>query len=204
MALLVFAISLVGLVGLQSRSVETERAANEVREGQKIAAEVMSELQSRSFCDLLLTDFEGGLPASLAPDQGYTDAGVDLNDPVLRRLRGYARPPMGSDPGTGNWVGVDGKYVVFRRVTWQVDPLAAPPYPPVTEDDYAAIFGLNLEVLVLWVDQTSSNSPPPVGLLPTTLTPAMIQPGDPNFPFVGRVSLTNFKTNDVATPPCQP
>lgn len=95
-ALAVFAISVVGLVALEARSMESQRAARDIRDGERIAQEVMAELNSEGFLQLIGQDFAGNLNPSLPYD--------DLLVPAAQRLRDQNRPPA-DIPDTDDVVG---------------------------------------------------------------------------------------------------
>jgi hypothetical protein len=186
--LVVFSISIVGLVAMQSRSIEAERAANEIRNAQRIAEEVMAELQSRGFNDLVNFDFLGN--ANPVPPGPYDDSALPPTD----RIRDFRRPPV-DEPQTFDMPGsVRSSYIVFRRVTFVCD---TNPANPCVAGSPGTVLGLNLEVVVLWVDTTNPAFPPPPGLTAATLDPSMIDPTSPTFePFVGHVELYTFRAND--------
>lgn len=186
--LVVFSISIVGLVAMQSRSIEAERAANEIRNAQRIAAETMAELQSRGFHDLVNFDFLGN--ANPVPPGPYDDWGV----PATARIRDFRRPPV-DEPETFNVTGsARNTFIVFRRVTFVCDPN---PANPCVAGDPETVLGLNFEVIVLWVDTTNPAFPPPAGLTVASVDPSMIDPTSPNFePFVGHVELYTYRAND--------
>lgn len=190
--LVVFAISIVGLVAMQSRSIEAERAANEIRNAQRIAEEAMAELQSRGFNDLVNFDFLGA--ANPDPTNPYDDWGV----PATQRIRDFRRPPV-DEPQTYDMPGsVRNSYIVFRRVTFVCD---TNPANPCVAGDPTTVLGLNLEVIVLWVDTTNPAFPPPAGLTVATVDPSMIDPTSPTFePFVGHVELYTYRANDGRGP----
>jgi len=190
--LVVFSISIVGLVAMQSRSIEAERGANEIRNAQRIAEEVMAELQSRGFNDLVNFDFSGN--ANPDPTHPYDDQGISPTD----RIRDFRRPPV-DEPQTFDVPGsVRGSYIVFRRVTFVCD---TNPGNPCVAGAPTTVLGLNLEVIVLWVDTTNPAFPPPAGLTAATLDPSMIDPTSPTFePFVGHVELSTVRANDGKGP----
>ena len=72
-ALVVFAISVVGLVALESRSIDSQRAAAQLREAERIAQQEMAALTSRGFLELIARDFAG----NDNPAFPYDDSGVD-------------------------------------------------------------------------------------------------------------------------------
>ncbi len=51
-ALVIFALSVVGLVGLTGRSLESSRAAHEIREAERLGQALLAELSSRGFSEL--------------------------------------------------------------------------------------------------------------------------------------------------------
>jgi prepilin-type N-terminal cleavage/methylation domain-containing protein len=191
-ALAVFAISVVGLVALESRSIESQRASREIREAERIAQETMADLRSRGFLQLLQQDFAGG-PNPAFP---YDDQPVD---PTLR-LRDMSRPPADIPPDEDVVGSARGSFIVFRRVDTVTAPGAAPvnfdPLDPLNE--ISLVDALELDVVVLWVDQSNPAYPPPADLAVTDLVPAMTNPEDPEFrPYVGNVRLRTVRVNDV-------
>jgi hypothetical protein len=189
--LVVFSISIIGLVAMQSRSIEAERAANEIRNAQRIAEETMAELQSRGFNDLVNFDFLGVQPVPPGP---YDDSALPPTD----RIRDFRRPPV-DEPANVDMPGsVRNSYIVFRRVTFVCD---TDPGNPCLAGAPTTVLGLNLEVIVLWVDTTNPAFPPPPGLRVDTLDPSMIDPTSPTFqPFVGHVELYTYRANDGQGP----
>ena len=195
-ALVVFAISVVGLVALESRSIEAQRAAANMREGERVAQEVMQELMSKGFVELIQRDFEGNTD----PGFPYFDtAGTAGN-----RLYHFRRPPA-DIPNTDDVIGSrPGQYIVFRTVDWVVDATAGVPNPPVGQPE--DVHALELDVLVMWIDDTNPSMPPPDGQRTLDLTPQMTVPGDPAYaPHVQYVRLRTVRVNDaVLTVPPPP
>ncbi|MCA9707960.1 MAG: prepilin-type N-terminal cleavage/methylation domain-containing protein [Myxococcales bacterium] len=197
-ALAVFAISVVGLVALESRSIESQRASREIREAERIAQETMADLRSRGFLQLLQQDFEG----TLNPSFPYDDQLVAAAD----RQRDMSRPPADVPPDDDVVGSVRGSFVVFRQVDWVVDPLDMPSDPPIVDptvapNDIPLIHALELEVIVMWIDRSNPAYPPPQDLLVTDLVPEMTDPDEPEFrPYVGHVSLRTVRVNDVTLP----
>jgi len=195
-AIVVFAIAIVGLVAIEGRSVEAQRASAYLREGERVAQDAMAELQSRSFVSLLSYDFAG----NLAPALPYDESGID---PTTRR-RDFRRPPA-DIAETDIVVGaVVGAFLVYRSVDWVVDPLNLPSgNPPDLTIDLPLVNALVLQVTVLWIDDSSSSTPPPSTLTVADLTPMMADPTDPAYaPYVGAVHLRTVRANDtvVTTP----
>jgi len=194
-ALAVFAISVVGLVALESRSIESQRASRELREAERIAQEAMADLRSYGFLQLLQQDFAG----NFNPTFPYDD---QLVAPALRQ-RDMSRPPADIPPEEEVVGSVRGSFIVFRRVDWVTPFGSAPSNPPNVDlldpgNDIGRVDALELEVVVLWIDQTNPGYPPPADLEVTALVPAMTDPEDPEFrPYVGHVRLRTVRVNDV-------
>ena len=195
MALAVFAISVVGLVALESRSIESQRASRELREGERIAQEAMADLYGQGFLQLLSQDFQGNPNPTLPYDDQMVAAS--------QRQRSMSRPPA-DIPADEAVVGeVRGSFLVFRRVDWVTTPGAVPSNPPDVDpldpsNEIGLVNALELEVTVMWIDYTNPGYPPPQGLLVTDLVPAMTDPQDPLFrPYVGNVRLRTVRANDV-------
>ncbi len=189
-ALAVFAISVVGLVALESRSIETQRASREIREGERLAQEAMAELNSRGFVQLVQQDFAGNFnPAFPYDDQ--------LIDPAERQ-RDMSRPPA-DIPDDEDVVGsVRGSFIVFRSVDMVFDIGNQPGNPPDLSTELPLINALELEVVVLWIDHTNPGYPPPTGLTVADLVPQMTDPEDPEFrPYVGNVRLRTIRVNNT-------
>ncbi len=196
-ALVVFAISVVGLVALESRSIESQKAARELREGERIAQEVMSDLNARGFMQLIEMDFQG----VANPTFPYDDQAVAAVD----RLRALGLPPADVDQtdeaalaAAGHTSVTQGQYIVFRTVDMVTDPTDEPSNPPVLGTDEGRINALTFDVAVLWLDYSNPTYPPPTGLETTDLVPEMTDPTDPEFrPYVSYVRLRNVRTNDA-------
>lgn len=195
-ALAIFAISVVGLVALESRAIESQRASREIREAERIAQEVMADLQSHGFMQLVSQDFAG----ALNPTFPYDDQGIV---PTLRQ-RDMSRPPADIPPGEDVVGSVRNSFIVFRRVDWVTTPGSVPGNPPLVDlldpaNELSLINALELDVVVLWIDHTNPAYPPPEDLAVTDLIPGMTDPADPEFrPYVGNVRLRTVRVNDVA------
>jgi prepilin-type N-terminal cleavage/methylation domain-containing protein len=195
-AIVVFAIAIVGLVAIEGRSIEAQRASAYLREGERVAQDAMAELQSRSFVSLLSFDFAG----NAAPALPYDESGID---PTTRR-RDFRRPPA-DIAETDTVVGaVAGTFLVHRSVDWVVDPVNEPSNnPPDLAVDLPLVNALVLQVTVLWIDDSSTSTPPPSTLVVTDLTPEMADPTNAAYvPYVGAVHLRTVRANDtvVTTP----
>lgn len=194
-ALAVFAISVVGLVALESRAIESQRASRELREAERIAQETMADLRSQGFLQLLQQDFAGGQN----PAFPYDDQLV----PAAQRLRDMSRPPADIPPDENVIGSVRGSFLVLRRVNWVTAPATTPSNPPNVDpldplNEIPLVDALELDVVVMWIDQTNPAYPPPAELQVTDLVPAMTDPEDPEFrPYVGNVRLRTVRVNDV-------
>jgi prepilin-type N-terminal cleavage/methylation domain-containing protein len=189
-ALVVFAISIVGLVALESRSIEAQKAAANLREGERVAQETMAALQAEGFLELVQRDFAGN-PDPVFPYQD-TDA--------TAQLASFRRPPADIAAATNVPGSVQGQYRIFRRVDWVVDAIDPPANPPVGEPDM--VRALELEVLVLWVDDTDPTYPGATG--GATYRTDELQAawaGDPNYSWVGWVRLRTVRVNDAVLNP---
>ncbi|MBX7083100.1 MAG: type II secretion system GspH family protein [Nannocystaceae bacterium] len=194
-AIVVFAIAIVGLVAIEGRSVEAQRASSMLREAERVAQESMADLQSRSFVQLLTYDFAGTLNPSLP----YDDLGLD----PTTRMFDYRRPPADLDASTTVVGSLRNTYLVFRTVSWVTDPLNPPSSnPPVLPDDLPLVNALVLQVTVVWIDDTNSAMPPPADLTLDEVTLNMIDPTDTDFaPWVGSVQLRTVRANDTVVLP---
>lgn len=201
-SLVVFAIAVVGLVAMESRSLESQRASADLREAERVAQDVMGDLQARGFIELLAVDFQG----SLNPSFPYDDSAID----PAQRLRDFRRPPADVDPDTPIVGELQGRYLVERRVDLITDPTDPPTDPPTlpdpldpdVPDDLIRIPAVALEVTVLWIDDTNPNFPPPAGVQVIDLSPEMADPTDPAFqPYVGSVQLRTIRVNDAPRDP---
>jgi prepilin-type N-terminal cleavage/methylation domain-containing protein len=195
-AIAVFAVAIVGLVAIEGRSVETQRASAYIREGERIAQDVMAELRSRSFVDLLTVDFAGNDVAAMP----YDDSGIDAS---LRR-RDFRRVPADLDESTDVVGSVRGSYIVFRSVDWVTDPdLGVPPLPVDLTTDMPAINALVLQVTVLWIDDSAVLSELPADADSVEeLTPEMADPTNAAYtPTVGSVTLRTVRANDTVVTP---
>lgn len=200
-ALLVFAIAVVGLVAIESRSIEAQKASVEIREAERIAQDVMAELQAKGFLELVEVDFAG----NENPSFPYDDTNLDPAD----RIRDYRRPPADIDESDSVVGSVRGKYLIFREVDWIVDPITPPTNPPDLDTELGLIRGLTYDVTVMWIDDTNPAFPPPAGLrlcagsvagpyVGGCLDRTAIEPGGDDFlPFVSHVRLRTVRLNDA-------
>jgi prepilin-type N-terminal cleavage/methylation domain-containing protein len=191
-SVLVFAISIVGLVALESRAIESQKASAQLREGERVAQDVLAELQARGFLELVAQDFSGNANPSLP----YDDSAVA----TAERLRHYRRPPADIDEAASVVGTVRNQYLVVRAVDWVIDAGNPPANPPdLAGTDGLLIRALVLDVTVLWLDDTNPMFPPPANLSVTDLTAAMTRPDDPEYrPYVGYVTLRTVRINDAS------
>jgi len=178
MALIVFAISVVGLVALESRSLEAQKAAGDLREAERVAQDAMAELMAESYVSLATTDFTGEDSSSF-PFRDWEQ--LELED----RLRDFRRPPADIDADATVPGSIGGKFVLFREI--DVVPEDAAPTVPGA---------LVLNVTVLWVDDSNGVYPPPAGFGTDDLSLEQIQ-GDDFLPYVASVQLRRVRVNDA-------
>lgn len=177
-ALIVFIVAVVGLVAMENRGIEAQRASMETREGERLAQEIMAELQATSFDELVEFDFGGGVNPALP----YDDVALDTWE-----LRDYGSVPNATGeraPGVRRefyWVG--------REIDrWPEGGIGAPD-------------ALQLQVTVLWIDATNPAFPPPADVDVPDLVPANLDPADPAYqPWVRGVQLRTVRVNDSRNP----
>ncbi len=178
-SLIVFTIAVVGLVAMESRGIEAQRASVELREGERVAQETMQELMSVGFNELVEKDFADGVPSF-----PYDD--VDLNTFWVRDYRGV---PVDDEANVVRPGVREDFYWVGRRV--DVIPTGA-----VNVDNVDA---LQLDVTVLWIDYTNPAYPPPAAETTVNLRPENLVAGDPDYkPWVSGVVLRTVRINDGA------
>lgn len=190
-AIVIFAISIVGLVAMEARSAEAQRASSLLRDAERVAQEVMADMQAQGFTQLLTYDFEGNPPPALP----YDDTAI----PAAQRQRDFRRPPADVADSTNVPGSIRGSFLVVRRVDWVVSPTNMPSAnPPVIPTDLPLVNALLLDVTVMWIDDSNPTMPPPADLVVTDLTPAMVDPTDADFrPYVGAVQLRTVRANDA-------
>lgn len=186
MALVVFVIALVGLVATQSRGIEAQQGAMEMREAERVAQFAMNDLHARGFDELAVRRFDG----VDVPGPPYADSeGVN----GTRLLVDFHGVPV-EDPSAVIQPGVREQfYAVFRRV----DPV------PPTAATADQLDGISLTVQVLWLDTTNPALPPPAAATVATLNPAMVDPTDTtNYrDYVKSVELRTVRLNDNGSLP---
>ena len=177
-ALIVFIVAVVGLVAMEKRGIEAQRASLETREGERLAQTEMAELMATSFAELAEYDFAGGQN----PDLPYDDLGLGT-----AKLRDYGAVPNATGqraPGVRPnfyWVG--------RSIDrWPQNGVGTPD-------------ALLLEVTVLWIDATNPAYPPPSDVLVADLEPANLDPASPDYqPWVRGIQLRTVRVNDAPDP----
>lgn len=177
-ALIVFIVAVVGLVAMESRGIEAQRASMETREGERLAQEVMAELLATSFDELVEYDFAGGQN----PPLPYDD--VDLDTWQLRDFGSVPNATGERGPGTRAefyWVG--------RAIDrWPVGGIGSPD-------------AVQLEVTVLWIEYTNPAYPPPANIDVDDLVPDNLDPASPDYlPWVRGVQLRTVRVNDARNP----
>ena len=178
-SLIVFIVAVVGLVAMESRGIEAQRASMETREGERLAQEVMAELMATSFDELVDLRLRG----RPKPHLPYDDVNLDTWD-----LRDYGSVPNATGeraPGTRD-------RLLLGRAHNQ--PLArqrasAPPTP------------IQLEVTVL-VDRLHQPGLPAARRHRRRGSRARnLDPANPNYlPCVRGVQLRTVRVNDARNP----
>ena len=174
-ALIVFIVAIIGLVAMESRGIEAQRASMETREGERLAQAVMAELMATSYGELMEYDFAGN-PSPALP---YTDVALDTwqtrDYGAVPNATGERAPGMRAD---FFWVG--------RKVDrWPANSLGTPD-------------ALQLEVTVLWIDYTHPAFPPPAGVDVSDLVTDNLDPASPDYlPWVRGVQLRTVRVNDA-------
>lgn len=192
-AIVLFAISVVGLVAMDARSAEAQRAASLLRDGERIAQEEMAELAAAGFVELLSVDFAG----NAGPGLPYVDT------PATAPIRDFRRPPADLPNSTNVPGSIRGSFMVVRSVDWVYDIANAPANPPDLATELSRINALVLDVTVMWIDDSNPAFPPPASLTTSGLTPSMVDSASVDFaPYVGSVKLRTVRANDavVVTP----
>ena len=185
MALVLFVIALVGLVATQSRGIEAQQAAMEMRDAERVAQHVMNELQSQGFDQLASANFQ---PTPDFPPYADTPGNAGT-----RLLFDYGAAPV-EDRATATRPGTrEVFYAAFRRV----DPV------PATATTAAELDGVALTVQVLWLDTTNPALPPPAIATVEGLDPSMVDPTDTtNYrEYVRSVELRTVRINDNGSLP---
>ena len=190
LSLVVFAISVVGLVAMERRGVEAQLNAMEHREAERLAQDVMSDLMSTGFNEFVRFNFAGGSNPTF-PYSDF-DAGADT-----AQIRGFRQPPR-EIPSTPPLTGSDhppGEKNDFYRIGRQV---SAMPVGVVPGGDPTLVDSLQLDVWVLWLDNNPI-LPPPVSASVNTLVPANIDPTNTADykPYVRGVHLRTVRVNDA-------
>lgn len=189
-AIVIFAISVVGLVAMEARSAEAQRASSLLREGERVAQDTMADLSSRGFVQLLSYDF-AGTPGPTLP---YNDNAID----PFTRLRDFRRPPADIPDATVVPASIRGSFIVWRQVDWVQDPVTPPTNPPDLALDIPHVNALVIDVTVMWIDDSNPTMPPPASMTVDQLTPDMVDPGSVTFaPYVGAVQLRTVRSNDA-------
>lgn len=184
MSLVVFIIALVGLVATQSRGIEAQQGAMEMRDAERIGQQVMNDLQSRGFDQLATVNFQG--VGGVFPPYADTTGGTGS-----RLLFDFNGVPV-EDRASATRLGVREQFfAVFRRI----DPV---PITATTPDELDAVA---ITVQVLWIDTTNPALPPPATATVDALTPAMVDPTDTtNYrDYVRAVELRTVRINDNAS-----
>ncbi len=173
-SLVVFVIAVVGLVAMESRGIEAQRASMETREGERIAQDVMAELMATSYSELVEYDFAGNPNPSIP----YDDATLGT-----WTLRDYGAVPNATgDRAPG--VRADFYWIGRTIDRWPSNGAGTP-------------VAIAIDVVVLWIDFTNPALPPPADIDVDDLNPGYLDPASPNYqPWVRGVRLRTVRVND--------
>jgi len=149
-SMIVFMIAMVGLVALENRAIDAQRASMEIREAERIAQRVMSEMQTTGFDGLVVQDFAD----NLNPEFPYDDENLDTY-----RLIDYGGVPADRDSG-GDDPSVPGIRPQFFWVGRSIERF--PTSDPQPGGDPELVDALQLRVDVLWIDFSNPQFPPPI------------------------------------------
>ncbi|TPV94060.1 MAG: hypothetical protein B7733_17160 [Myxococcales bacterium FL481] len=179
-SLIVFIVAVVGVVAMQARGVEAQRAAMELHEGERIASQTMATLAATGFNELVETDFAG----NDAPGMPYSDHALGTERVVDFR----------AVPADGDDVRRPGSRPQFYWVGRMVSPI---PEDVVPAGDPSVVDALALDVLVMWIDTTSPALPPDDDGRVDELVPDNVEAGTDDFkPWVAHVRLRTVRVND--------
>lgn len=173
-ALIVFIVAVVGLVAMEKRGIEAQRASMETREGERLAQEVMAELMATNFSELVEFDFDGN-PTPALPYDDLTLGTWEMRDyGEVPNATGERPPGLRTD---FFWVG--------REIDrWPTNGVGTPE-------------AVQLEVTVLWIDFTNPAFPPPADIDTEDLTPDNLDPASPDYlPWVRGVQLRTVRVQD--------
>ncbi|MEE9386648.1 MAG: hypothetical protein V3V08_24805 [Nannocystaceae bacterium] len=179
-SLIVFIVAVVGVVAMQSRGIEAQRAAMELREAERVAQRAMADIMATGFNELVEQDFSGAADPTLP----YSDHALGTESVVDFR----------AVPADGENVKRPGSRPQFYWVGRAVTQIPADAVPG---GDASAVDALALDVLVMWVDTTSPALPPQENIAVTALVPDNIEAGTADFkPWVSHVQLRTVRVND--------
>ena len=186
-SLVVFIIAVVGLVATQARGVEAQQAAYEIREAERVGSQVMEDLKATNFVELSSRDFIGNATAysGTAGLPLYQDTNTTA---TIANYGDVPRSDVNDDvPGLR-----PGFYKVWRRV-----------YPvPSNAASVTAATGVQLEVIVMWIDVGNSQLNPLGATNIASIDPTYVTPGQANFnPRVRHVTLRTLKLDDRGPQP---
>lgn len=184
-SLIVFTIAVVGLVAIESRGIEAQRASMELREGERLAQETLEDLMAVGFDELIVRDFANNPdPAFPYDDEALgTDWTVDYRAVPVEDVNNAIRPGIREN---FYWVG--------RRVDIVPDTV-------VPSGDPTLVDAVQLEVTVLWIDYANPAYPPPASEVVEDLIPDNLVAGHQDYkPWVAGVQLRTVRINDGSPP----
>lgn len=183
LSIIVFTISVVGIVSMQRAALASEASAAVLRAAQRLGSNQMEELQGRSFNDLVEFDFYGNANPTYPFD--------DLDLPRTFPYRGAPVDIDWSGAGIGDPL-PPGMRANNFRVARKISALPVDANPV----DAILVQAIQLEVWVLWLDYQPS-TPVPELVTVDQLLPSMNDPVDANYrSYVQGIHLTTVRAND--------
>ena len=184
-SLIVFTIAVVGLVAIESRGIEAQRASMELRHGERLAQETLEDLMAIGFDELVVRDFAN----NPNPNFPYDDEDLGTDWTV-----DYGGAPV-EDPDNAIRPGIrENFYWIGRRVDVVPDTVVPAGEPSLVD-------ALQLEVTVLWIDYANPAYPPLASEKVEDLIPENLVAGHQDYkPWVAGVQLRTVRINDGSPP----
>ena len=184
LSIVVFTISIVGVVAVQRATLASQENAMQMRAAQRIAQHEIEEFKAVGFNEHVAWDFLG----TANPNFPYDDLQVVRTAPY----RGAPVDVDWSSPGAGDPI-PPGMRPNHYRVVRRMNVI---PNGVVPAGDVDLVNALHFDVWVLWIDHNPS-FPPPAAAQVQTLVPENIDPTSAAFqPWAKGVHLSTVRAND--------
>lgn len=184
LSIIVFTISVVGVVSVQRATLASQENAMQLREAQRVAQGEIENFKAVGFNDWILADFFGS-PNPIFP----------YDDLQMVRMASYRAAPMDVNP---NDAGADARlppgmrrdfFRVIRRVS-------AVPSTEQPAGDPLVAAALQFDVWVLWLDHNPAFPPPPEARVETLLPENIVSNSGLFRPYVRGVHMSTVRAND--------